>query len=340
MQTSLESQWQLETDTRWRIIKTMLFILVGLALLLSALWFWVTQPLLSTPSVQETASVNPERLGLHVRMLAQEEFPRDEAHPQNLDRVARYLRAEFERASASVSDQPYQVNGKIYRNVIAWFGPETRERIIIGAHYDTAGPHPGADDNASGVAGLIELGYLLGRASLPMRVELVGFTLEEPAYFRTNKMGSAVHAAALKQQAVKVRAMLSLEMIGYFSDEPDSQKFPATFLRAFYPSRGNFIGVVGRLSEGLLVRRVKAAMREGSSLPVHSICAPRFVPGIDFSDQLSYWDAGYDAVMITDSAFYRNPTYHTEFDTAEKLDYKRMAMVIEGVYAAIKELSR
>jgi Zn-dependent M28 family amino/carboxypeptidase len=232
------------------------------------------------------------------------------------------------------------VDGKSYRNVIAQLGPDTAERIVVGAHYDTAGPLPGADDNASGVAGLIELAHLLGKQQLPMRVELVAFTLEEPPYFRTTGMGSSVHAESLRKQNIRVRAMLCLEMIGYFSDVANSQHFPAAILQALYPSKGNFISVVGRFGEGLLVRRVKSAMRKASPLPVHSINAPSFVPGVDFSDQLNYWAAGYDAVMITDTAFYRNPNYHTAYDTAEKLDYKRMGRVVEGVYAAVLELAR
>jgi hypothetical protein len=129
-------------------------------------------------------------------------------------------------------------------------------------------------------------------------------------------------------------------MIGYFSDAPGSQHFPVGLLGVLYPSTGNFIAVVGRVSDGLLVRQVKKAMSNAAPLPVHSINAPSFIPGVDFSDQLNYWHAGYGAMMITDTAFYRNRNYHTALDTAEKLDYKRMAMVVEGVYAAVSELSR
>ena len=306
----------------------------------AVIWFWITQPLFSTRSPLSTISVDPARLQAHVQMLATQLHPRDEGHPENLDRVAAYVRAEFQSAKGVVSEQPYEVNGKTYRNVIAWFGPETPERIVVGAHYDTAGPLPGADDNASGIAGLIELAQLLGGQQLPMRVELVAFTLEEPPYFRTEHMGSAIHSASLRREGVEVRAMVSLEMIGYFSDDPESQKFPAPFLGAFYPSRGNFIIVVGTLGEGLLVRRVKTAMRGASPLPVYSINAPSSVPGMDFSDQLNYWGAGYDAVMITDTAFFRNQNYHTVYDTPDKLDYKRMAMVVEGVYAAVLVLAQ
>lgn len=318
----------------------MLLVVLIFIVVLVGLWFWVTQPLLSRATPSAVRTVDPARLETHVRKLSVELGPRDESHVENLDRVAAYIKDEFSQTTPLVSEQPYRLEGKSYRNVIAQFGPETEERIIVGAHYDTAGPLPGADDNASGVAGLIELARLLGRQSPPLRVELVAFTLEEPPYFRTTGMGSSVHAESLRQHNVRVRAMFSLEMIGYFSDAPGSQQFPIGPLSVFYPSTGNFIGVVGRLGDWSLVRRTKAAMRKASPLPVYSINAPGIVPGVDFSDQLNYWRAGYDAVMITDSAFYRNRNYHTAQDTAEKLDYKRMAMVVEGVHAAVAEIAK
>jgi Zn-dependent M28 family amino/carboxypeptidase len=341
MSTSNEAQWRKEAARRKQLFKLMLLIFLGFLLLLAVACFWVTQPLLSgSREVKSAAMVEPARLESHVRTLSETLSPRDEGHPENLDRVAAYIRREFEQAGAIVSEQPYEIAGRTYRNVIAQFGPETKERIVVGAHYDTAGPLPGADDNASGVAGLIEIAYLLGKALLPLRVELVAFTLEEPPFFRTAQMGSSLHAASLKKQGVEVRLMLSIEMIGYFSDAPGSQVFPTPILRAFYPSEGNFITVVGDVSQGLVVRRVKKAMREASPLPVYSINAPRSIPGIDFSDHLNYREAGYDALMVTDTAFYRNRNYHTILDTPDKLDYRRMAMVVEGIYAAIHKLSQ
>ena len=339
-QSAIEAQWQSQTERRRRIIRFMLLVVFIFSLLLIAFCFWVTQPLFSSATPNTERIVDAFRLEAHVRKLSVELAPRDESHIENLDRVAAYIKSEFSQAGASVSEQPYRIKGKFYRNVIAQFGPESEERIVVGAHFDTAGPLPGADDNASGVAGLIELARLLGRQQPPLRVELVAFTLEEPPYFRTTGMGSSVHAESLRKQNIRVRAMFSLEMIGYFSDAPNSQHFPVAVLSAFYPSTGNFIGVVGRLSEGLLVRQTKAAMRSASPLPVYSINAPTFVAGVDFSDQLSYWNAGYSAVMITDTAFYRNRNYHTAHDTDEKLDYHRMAMVVEGVYAAVAELAK
>lgn len=279
--------------------------------------------------------VSPARLEAHVRKLSGDFVPRDFAHPANLDRAAAYIRGELERAGGDTHEQPYDAGGSTYRNVAASFGPQTDERIVIGAHYDAAGPYPAADDNASGVAGLVELGHLLAADPPKTRVELVAYPLEEPPFYRTPHMGSAVHAASLRRQGVRVRVMISLEMIGYFTDAPDSQKLPLAALKPFYPSRGNFIAVVGKLGQALLVRRIKRAMRRATPLAVHSINAPRWVPGVDFSDHVNYWHAGYPAVMITDTAFYRNPFYHTARDTADTLDYVRMAQVVEGVHAAV-----
>ena len=318
----------------------MSLMILGVLALLIAVWVVVTQPLLSESQAKDAVSVDPARLEAHVRTLSEVLSPRDAACLQNLDRVAAYVREEFEQARGQVSEQTYEVEGETYCNVIALFGPETEERIVVVAHYDAAGPGPGADDNASGVAGLIELAGLLVKTPLPLRVELVASALEEPPFFRTPLMGSAIHASSLKGQGVKVRIMVSLEMIGFFSDAPQSQGFPISILRFFYPTWGNFAAVVGKLGQGSAVRRVKKAMRGASTLPVYSINAPRLVPGIDFSDHLNYWDAGYRAVMITDTAFYRNPAYHTFQDTPDTLDYGRMALVVQGVYAAVLASAR
>jgi hypothetical protein len=336
---SYEPKWRPQVAGRRFFFKLMLYIFAFTFLLVTAICFYVMQPVWGDRA-ERNISVNPGRLEAHVRVLSERLTPRTEARPENLDGAAAYIRQEFERARGRVSEQPYQVGNSTYRNVVALFGPETAERIVVGAHYDAAGARPGADDNASGVAGLIELAYLLGGNDLPIKVELVAYTLEEPPFFRSKYMGSYIHARSLKKDGAPVRAMFSLEMIGYFSDAEGSQHFPTPILRLFYPTKGNFISVVGKMGQGLLVRRIKGAMKGASSLPVYSINAPRSIPGIDFSDHMNYWDAGYPAVMVTDTAFYRNPNYHTVADTAEKLDYNRMAQVVEGVYQAVRELGR
>src|SRR5215813_6886735 len=321
-------------------LKTMLYVLAAAVLLIVALCLYVTQPLIGGASIPAPISVDPTKLETHVRELSQSFVPRDESHPENLDRCVVYIRQEFERVNARVSEQPFTVAGKTYRNVIAHFGPETKEMVVVGAHYDTAGPLPGADDNASGVAGLLELSRLLGNRQLPIRVELVAYTLEEPPFFRSGQMGSAMHAKDLKREGAVVRVMFSLEMIGYFSDARDSQHFPISAFSLFYPTEGNFISVVGKIDDGMLVRKIKKSMTGATTLPVYSINAPRLIRGVDLSDHLSYWQEGYPAVMITDTAFYRNANYHTADDTAERLDYRRMGQAVEGVYAAVIDMTR
>jgi Zn-dependent M28 family amino/carboxypeptidase len=239
-----------------------------------------------------------------------------------------------------------------YKNIIARFGPQSGQLLVIGAHYDShadaraeiTDPRgysldthtPGADDNASGVAGLLELARLLAREPQAQAIELVAYTLEEPPHFRT-QMGSVQHARSLSAAKRKVRLMLSLEMIGYFSDEPGSQRYPMRVLDHVYPDRGNFIALVGRMGDFAQMREAKALMTGATDLPVHSINAPPLIPGIDFSDHRSYWAEGYPALMLTDTAFYRNRHYHQAGDTFEKLDYERMAKVVQSVYAVTQQ---
>ncbi len=318
-----------------RLLRRGLFLLIWGFLFLFILWGWVTQPVILDPGERHVIAVSPSRLQTHVRQLSETFFPRDAGTPDTLDRAAAYIRQQFEEAGGYITEQPFPIGSITYRNVVARFGPHAKDCIVVGAHYDAAGTLPAADDNASGVAGLIELAYLISKNPPQTCIELVGFTLEEQPFFRTSLMGSALHARSLKARGLTVRVMFSLEMIGYFNDAPHSQRFPFSLLAAFYPSQGNFIAVVGNFTQGLTVRRVKKAMQSASPLPVYSINAPRIVPGIDLSDHSNYWDEGYKAVMITDTAFYRNANYHTRNDTPDTLDYQRMAQVVQGVYAAV-----
>jgi len=233
--------------------------------------------------------------------------------------------------------QTYNVNSRKYSNIIASYNTEKEERVIVGAHYDVAGDTPGADDNASGVAGILQIGRFLKlyRPKLKHRVDLVAYTLEEPPFFGTDKMGSYIHAKTLYKEKAKIKVMLSLEMIGYFSDEPDSQQFPLPFFKFFYPDKGNFIGVVGKMGQKKITKRVEELIKKGSSIPVYSINAPVFLLGVDFSDHRNFWKFGYNAVMITDTAFYRNPNYHRRTDTIGTLDFERMSEVVKGIYNVV-----
>lgn len=300
-----------------------------------ALFALVCQP--SVTAVPSTPPpVDPAKLEAHVRKLSADFYPRSFEHRANLERTAAYIAEQFKEAGAQVSIQDVVVEAEHYKNLVAHFGPASGRLLVIGAHYDSHGATPGADDNASGIAGLLELAHLMGKAGPARPVELVAYTLEEPPHFRTRHMGSVWHASALKAAGRDVELMLSLEMIGYFSDHPGSQAYPVGAMKFGYPDRGNFIALVGQFGDFGLSRSVKGVMSGASELPVYSLNAPSLVQGVDFSDHRSYWAQGYPALMVTDTAFMRNRNYHRAGDTHEKLDYRRMAMVVQAVYAVAK----
>jgi Zn-dependent M28 family amino/carboxypeptidase len=309
----------------------------GLISLLAALWILLARPVIVRSRANLPANpVDPHVLREHVEMLSQRLLPRDDRHPENLAKVADYIAASLKSAGARVTFEEFTVNNQLYNNVIADYGPGDGPVIVIGAHYDTAGEQPGADDNASGVAGLLELGRLLDGKRLDTKIVLAAYTLEEPPHFGTINMGSAVHAKALRRDRVEVKLMISVEMIGYYSEQQNSQGFPSALLKLFYPSAGNFIIVVDRIWSNLGAR-VKKSLSSVIELPVYSINAPRLIPGIDFSDHVNFWNLGYPAVMVTDTSFYRNAAYHSARDTAERLNYPNMAQVIFGIYHFIMQ---
>jgi len=265
--------------------------------------------------------------------------PRNHRNAESLERAAKYIRDAFARSGLTPVEQEFEAGGRRYVNVVARVGPEGRGTIVVGAHYDVCGDQPGADDNASGVAALLEIARFAKReeGSLGRAVEFVAYALEEPPFFGTRSMGSYVHAEALWRRGEPVRAMICLETIGYFSEERGSQAYPSRIFRLLYPDRGNFIAVVGNVRSGLLVRRVAKYMKT-ASIDVETLTAPPSVPGVDASDHRNYWDFGYRAVMITDTAFYRNGKYHTAGDTMETLSFDRMKEVARGVCRAIVHL--
>jgi len=288
---------------------------------------------------ETTKTVDPLRLRNHVEVLAVEHAPRNYMQQEKLNACAGYIQSQFQQSGGRVSEQAFEVMGRTYKNIACSFGPTNGVRIVVGAHYDVCGENPGADDNASGVAGLIELAHLLAHTDLEQPVELVAFTLEEPPFFSSDDMGSAHHAARLRKDGVDVEVMICLEMIGFFRDEPGSQHFPSLVLRMLYPDEGNYIAVVGGFSDRKQIRMMKASMRGATDLPVHAMCAPRAYGGMDLSDQRNYWSRGYNAVMVTDTAFFRNSNYHRLSDTPDTLDYERMAKVVRGVYEAVVRMA-
>jgi len=321
-------------------IKRIFYIILFLLIIpISSTWLIVAQPTF-TKNSPSNKTLESSRLKAHVLKLSKDFFPRNHTATKNLDECAEYILAHFKKAGADTSKQEFTVYGKRYQNVIGFFGDEAGERIVIGAHYDARMYTPGADDNASGISGLIELAYLIGKENIDTGIELVAYTLEEPPFFGSEDMGSARHAKLLHDRKVRIKCVIALEMIGYFSSAADSQLYPIPALKIFYPNKGNFIAIVGRLSQRKIVRKIKGLMKGAADLPVYSFNAPLIVPGIDFSDHRNYWHYGYDAVMITDTAYYRNREYHEPGDTAERLNYESMAKAVIQVFEAIKGLSR
>ena len=307
-------------------------LILGITLIAGGAVSCVTQPWVQ-PVESKDVTVDANALERHVSALAETFYPRSVENHAQLEAAGDYLLAEMRAAGAAPEVQSFEADGRQYRTFIARFGPADGPLLVVGAHYDACGTTPGADDNASGVAALLELTRLLALDPPARPVELVAYTLEEPPYFRTESMGSHQHASRLDSQGREVRLMLSLEMIGYFRDEPKSQQYPVAALHMLYPDEGNFIAIVGGMRDYGEMRRVKALFSGASGLPVQTINAPASVPGVDFSDHASYWKFDMPAFMVTDTAFLRNPHYHEAGDTPATLDYARMAQVVRAVHA-------
>ncbi|GAB2957708.1 M28 family peptidase [Hymenobacter coalescens] len=282
-----------------------------------------------------------DRLYADVKFLTELQPARHYRNLTSLNQAADYIRAGFEQAGLPVQEQPFKADGRQYRNVMTFFGPPDAERVVVGAHYDVCGEQPGADDNASAVAGLLETARLLQalQPTLKRCVELVAYPNEEPPYFASEYMGSAIHAKALHQAGVPVHAMICYEMIGYFRDEPGSQRFPNEELAKHYPSTGNFITVVGCTGQEAFAERVQRLMQTAADVDVQRINLPAKAGLAGLSDQRNYWHYGHRAVMLNDTSFLRNPHYHLPSDTIDTLDFRRMAEVVNGAVAAIVGLA-
>ncbi len=285
----------------------------------------------------------PVKLMKLVEFMASEIGIRPFSAPDKLKRVADFLYDHFSDLGYSVGLQPFVYSKKEYFNVVCSpSGEEPLERadfpvLVVGAHYDTVGSSPGADDNASAVAGLLEIARIFS-PDPPRGLRLVAFCLEEPPVFRTRKMGSYRYASHLKAIRQSVVGMICLEMIGYFSDTPNSQKFPFPLMRKMFPTTGNFIAMVGNVKSRDFTLRIKEGFSQGTDLQAVTLNAPAIVIGIDLSDHWSFNRHGIPALMVTDTAFYRNPHYHRPTDTPRTLDYVRCAKVVDGIVHAIRDI--
>jgi Zn-dependent M28 family amino/carboxypeptidase len=284
----------------------------------------------------------PSHLRLAVTKLSREIGIRSYQDLDRLAKTVKYLLEEFTALGFQPTTQSFEFTGRTYQNVIAELkGTRSPEQVlVVGAHYDTVRTTPGADDNASGVAGLLGLAKLLAGRPLEKTVRLVAFALEEPPTYRTRNMGSYHYAAGLKKASEKVDGMICLEMIGFFCDHPGSQHYPIPFMKLRYPRTGNFIAMVGNRKSRNFTMQMADGFRKETDLPLVTLNAPAIVVGIDFSDHWSFGKFGYPAFMVTDTAFYRNLNYHSPSDLPDTLDYSRMAQVVEGLRAAIEEWAK
>jgi Zn-dependent M28 family amino/carboxypeptidase len=273
-----------------------------------------------------------DRLIAHVDALAGVIGERNVYRRGSLERAAGYIEQHFSANGYTPGSHQYRVADTIVRNIDAQHASSSESTLIIGAHYDSVTGCPGANDNATGVAAVLELSRLLGENGKDVATRFVAFANEEPPFFMSELMGSRVYARRCRERGERIAGMFSLETIGYYSNEPDSQQYPGPALfQRLYPDTGNFIGFVSNLSSRKLMRDAGREFRRRATFPSEGVAAPADIPGIGWSDHWAFWQEGYSAVMLTDTAPYRYPHYHLASDTPDKLDYDSFARVVWGL---------
>lgn len=284
--------------------------------------------------------VSPQRLRAHVERLAGEIGERNVFRPEALRAAADYIQEEWRRQGYQVIPHWYEVSGTQWANleVTRSGSAQPHEILLLGAHYDSVRGSPGANDNASGIAALLELSRLFADLTPALTVRFVAFVNEEPPFFFTRRQGSVVYARAARARGDAIRAMVSLEMIGCYRNEPGSQRYPPLF-RFFYQSRANFIAFVSNFRSRTLMRRAAHVFRQCSDFPLEHVATLFCIPGVAWSDHWSFWRQGYPAFMVTDTAFYRYPYYHTSQDTPEKLAYPELTRVTAGLVGTFAALA-
>ncbi len=327
-----------------RILFSALRITIAVVAVFALLWwFGVRMP---GKNIASAAPLSPEDIDLRaelksdVQALAGEIGERNMARYPQLNAAADFIEDSFSRAGLHPRRDSYEVRGQACHNIEAEI-PGTRPNVVlIGAHYDSVFGSPGANDNGSGVAALLALARRFAGKPAQQTLRFVAFVNEEPPYFLSEQMGSFVYAGRCKARGDRISAMISLETIGYFSDAPHSQTYPAPGLGVFYPTVGNFIGFVSNVHSRALLRRSIALFRKHAKIPSEGAALPSFVPGVSWSDQWAFWQHGYPGIMITDTAPFRYPHYHSATDTPDKLDYDRFALVVSGMQKVIEGLDK
>jgi Iap family predicted aminopeptidase len=280
-----------------------------------------------------------DELAAHVQKLAGEIGERNERHYAQLNAAVDYIEDSLSASGYQPKRDSYDLRERTYYNIEAEIRGAAREIVLIGAHYDSVLGSPGANDNGSGVAAMLALARRFANKSSHYTVRFLAFVNEEPPYFQSSEMGSFVYASRCKARGDQIRAMLSLETIGYFSNLANSQTYPLPGLGRFYPKTGNFIGFVGNVRSRALLRRAIAQFREHAKISSQGAALPAAIPGVAWSDQWSFWKQGYPGIMITDTALFRYPDYHAATDTPDRLDYDSMTRVVEGLRKVIEGLA-
>jgi len=324
----------------------MIAIAAFLALLFLVIWLFTVKmpgPAFAGPLPPLTPNQDLIRAGLErrVRGLADDIGVRSDETYANVQRAAAYIERTLAGFGYQVVSQEFSAGNRSYRNIeatLAGVPGHAHEVVVLGAHYDSAEGAPGADDNASGVAGVLELARIFAQERQARTVRFVFFPNEEPPSFPSADMGSRHYATAARERNDQIVAMLSIESIGYYDTEQGSQRYPFP-LNLAYPNVGDFIGFVSNLRSRALLHRAIAAFRAHATMPTQGAAAPSWVPGVWWSDHWSFWRVGYPAIMITDTAPYRYPFYHTPQDTPDKLDYDRMARVVHGLTHVLRALA-
>ncbi len=320
-------------------------IIIGTSLLIS----WTYFAMIGMPGESFSGQLPPlshhevalrDALQRDVEKLAGEIGQRNYAYYDNLQSAAENLKASLAAARYQVQQQDYVIENQTYYNIEVEVRGQERasEIVIVGGHYDSVINSPGANDNATGAAATLALARLFAGKQPARTLRFVLFVNEEPPFFLSENMGSLVYAKRCKQRSENVVAMLSLETMGYYCDKIGSQQYPA-FLGAIYPLQGNFISFIGNLASGSLVRETIASFRRHTQFPSEGAALPSQIPGVGWSDHWSFWQQGYRAVMVTDTAPFRYPYYHTASDTPDKVDYERLARVVTGLERVVAELS-
>lgn len=321
-------------------------LLVLAALSGAAAWYMLGLPgeSYSGPTTPPTPAEQDLAKWLERHVTAVASVPHNVAHPDELERSAAYIEAYLKSLGLTPQAQTFKTGNTPVRNIEVMLAPpgatEKTPTLVIGAHYDSAGIAPGANDNGTGTAAVLELARLLKDIELNgKRLRLVLFVNEEPPYDRTPDMGSWRYALALKERGETVAGMISLETLGCFSDEPGTQRYPAPF-GLIFPNKANFVALVAMPGSRAFLQDVVGAFRTHTAFPTIGGTAPDQVDGIGWSDHWSFWKQGFPAVMITDTALFRYAHYHKATDTPDKVDYAKLARITLGLEATIRQLLR